>query len=149
MNEYAKYMILKSAIEDIFGSEAWYSLKESNHIPTWRKYAEKTLKAIEFSIKDTIEIYDDEWVHEIEENIQRGVKSLKGQDSIDEIIATLAGTLINVSFLQIGHMPSRKGSNRKYSMRKGKWCFNAYRQVAYLQTKEQKENIFFDKQRKK
>ena len=147
MNQYSKYLILKSAMENIFGPDAWYALKESNHVPTWRKYAEKMLKAIEFSIKDTVEIYDDEWIFEIEKSIQRGLENLKGKNAIDEIIAVLAGVLINVSFLQIGHMPRRSGKATKYSLRKGKWKFNSYRSVVYLQSKEQKENLFIDKQR--
>jgi len=148
MNQYAKYIIFKSAIEDLFGSDAWYALKESDHIPTWRNYAEKTLKSIELAIKDTVEIYDEEWMQEIERNIQRGIEALKKQNDIDEFMATLAGTLINVSFMQIGSMPRRSGNNRKYPLRKGKWCFNGYRQVVYLQTKEQKEKLFFNNQRR-
>lgn len=146
MNTYSKYLILKSAIENLFGSQAWYSLKESNHVPTWRKYAEKTLKSIEISIKDTVDIYDEEWILEIEKNIQRGINALKHQKNIDEIVATLAGTLITVSFLQIGHMPRRKGNQHKFTLRKGNWRLNPYRQVVYLQTKEQKERLFLDKQ---
>lgn len=134
-------------MENVFGSDAWYALKESNHIPTWRKYAEKMLKAIELSIKDTVEIYDDEWMLQIEESIQRGMEGLKGTNAIDEIIAVLAGVLINVSFLQMGHIPRRSGNTKKYSLRKGKWQFNSYRSVVYLQSREQKENLFIDKQR--
>jgi len=148
MNEYSKYMILKLAIENLFGSEAWYALKESNYLPTWRKYAEKTLKSIEVSIKDTVEIYDEEWISEIEENIQRGIEAIKLQKSIDEIIAVLAGILINISFLQIGYIPKRRGNPRKYTLRKGQWNFNSYRSVVYLQTKKQKEKLFMDNQRR-
>lgn len=149
MNEYSKYLILKSSIEDLFGTEAWYALKESNHLPTWRKYAERTLKAIELSIKDTVEIYDNAWLREVEENIQRGVDGIKSQKSIDEIIAALAGSLINISFLQIGLIPRRKGQPDKYPLKKGKWRLNTYRQAIYLQTRLQHENLFIDMQRKK
>ncbi|MCF8720736.1 hypothetical protein [Nitrospina gracilis] len=147
MNEYSKYLILKSSIENLFGSDAWYALKESNHLKTWRKYAEKTLKAIELSIKDTVEIYDEEWMQEIEKNIQRGIEGIKLRKSIDEIIAVLCGTLINISFLQIGQIPGKKGSSHKYPLKKGKWRLNSYRQVIYLQTKAQKEDLFMDNQR--
>ena len=141
-------MILKSAIEDLFGSNAWYALKESNHIPTWRKYAINTIRAIELSIKDTIEIYDEDWISQIEECVLRGKSEINRQKSIDEIIGVLAGILINISFLQIGSMPSRKGSKEKYQLRKGQWRLDGYRSVVYLQTPKQRENYFLHQQRK-
>lgn len=148
MSEYTRHLFLKSVIEDLFGSEAWYSLKESGHVPTWRKYAERTLKAIELSIKDTIEIYDDEWMREIEGNIQRGVEGIKRQSSIDEIVGILAATLISISFLQIGQIPRRKGSSHKYPLKRGQWKLNTYRQAVYLQTRTQHEDLFMDRQRR-
>ncbi len=149
MNRYGKYLILKNAIENLFGSEAWYALKESDHVPTWRKYAEKTLKAVERAIKDTVKVYDDVWMTQIEEQISRGLESLKLNKEIDEIVGTLAGVMINVSFLQIGDRPIRSGKPRKFQLRKGKWRFNTYRQVVFLQSREQHELYFRDKQIKK
>ncbi len=149
MNQYSKYLILKSAMENVFGADAWYALKESNHVPTWRKYAEKLLKSIEFALKDTVEVYDSEWMEEIERHVQRGLESLKASKAIDEIIAIIAGVLICISFLQIGHMPSRSGTRKKYHLRKGQWKFNMFRSVVYLQSKEQKENQFLHKQQLK
>lgn len=148
MNQYSKYLLLKSSIEDLFGSEAWYALKESNHIPTWKKYIEKTLKAVQLSINDTVEIYDEDWLSEIDEVVSRGLDSVKIAKNIDEIIAALAGSLIQISFLQIGYMPRRKGKQGKYSLRKGNWCLNGFRSVIYLQTKKQQEDLFWGKQRK-
>lgn len=139
-------MVLKSVMEDVFGTNAWYALKESNHIPTWRKYAQKLLESIEFSIKDTVEIYDEEWMQQIEDCIHRGSSLLKSSDEIDEIIAVLAGVLANVSFLQIGHMPRRKGDKKSPSFRKGNWKFDSFRSVVYLQTKEQQETLFLHNQ---
>ena len=78
-------MILKSAIEDLFGSNAWYALKESNHIPTWRKYAINTIRAIELSIKDTIEIYDEDWISQIEECVLRGKSEINRQKSLAKV----------------------------------------------------------------
>ena len=149
MNRYTSYMILKSAIENLFGSEAWYALKESNHIPTWKKYAARTLTAVLFSIKETVEIYDEGWMQQIEENVERGIIEINSKSTIEEIIGVLAGIFINISFLQVGFMPHRSGSGRKYQLRKGKWKFNHQRQVVYLQTKQQKEDIFIGDQQRK
>lgn len=146
VNRYSKYMALKSVMEDVFGVDAWYALKESNHIPTWRKYAQKLLKSIEFSINDTVEIYDEEWMQQIDDCFHRGSSLLKSSEEIDEIIAVLAGVLANVSFLQIGHMPRRKGGQKSPSFRKGNWKFDSFRSVVYLQTKEQQENLFLHHQ---
>ncbi len=149
MNEYKKYLFLKSAIEDLFGSDAWYALKESNHIPTWRKYGVKTLKAVGVAIAATVEISDDEWWHNIDKILSEGIERIKKDDNIDEIIATLAGTLIRVSFTQIGLMPNRKGSTNSGRLSKEEWRLNAFRSVIYTQTKEQKEHQFWSKQQRK
>jgi hypothetical protein len=148
VNAYAKYLTLKSAIEDLFGSDAWYALKESNHLGTWRKYGQRTLRAIEVSVKDTVEVCDREWLSELCEQIDRGVQAISKADAIDEIVGILAGTLIEVSFLQIGLMPRRKGRAAKYPLRKGEWKLNAHRSVVYLQTNAQKEALFWSKQQK-
>lgn len=148
MNEYSKYLILKSAIEDLFGSEAWYALKESNRISAWKKYSEMTLRALELAIQDTVEIYDEEWLSDVLACIDRGIAAVKSHKSIDEIVGTLAGTLIEVSFLQVGIMPRRKGSSRKFPLRRGNWKLNSHRSVAYLQTTEQKEASFWSKQQR-
>jgi len=148
MNEYSKYHFFKSTVEDLFGKKSWYDLKESNHIPTWKKYAKKILKSIEFSINSTIEIYDDIWISEIESNIERGIKHLNLVNSIDEIISVVAATLINVSFLQIGFMPKRAGNDMNVSFRKSNWQLDEFRTVAYLQSYDQKEKLFKKIQRK-
>lgn len=149
MNAYTKYLPLKSALEDLFGSDAWYALKESNHLGTWRKYAERTLKAVELSIKDSVEIYDDEWMGEVSSCLRQGMEHLKLANAIDEVVGVIAGTMIELSFTQLGQMPRRKGKQGPFPLRKGDWQLNGYRSVAYFQTKAQKEDRFFTLQRRK
>lgn len=148
MNEYTKYLPFKSALEDLFGSDAWYALKESNHLGTWRKYAEKTFKAVELTIRDSVQIYDDEWMLDVTSCLSRGKDQLKLATSIDDIVGVVAGTMIEMSFLQIGHMPRRKGKPGPYALRPGEWRFDGFRSVAYLQTKTQKEDRFLSLQRR-
>lgn len=148
MNSYSKYLPVKSAIEDLFGAKAWYALKESNSIPTWRKYTEKTLRAVQVSIHQTVKHYDKEWMCEVDEAIERGLKQSKECKSIDDLIAVLAGTLINVSFLQIGYMPRRAGSDRNITLRKESWDLSVHRNVVYLQSSEQREDYFWGKQQR-
>jgi hypothetical protein len=146
MNKYSKYSILKSAIEDVFGSNAWYSLKESNHIPTWRGYIIKTLKAIKLSIHETIEIFDEDWLLELDEEIDWGIEASGKATEIDELISILAGTLIKVSFQQIGFIPRRGENKKETTLRKSSWKLNSCRSAVYLQTPEQKEHLFWSKQ---
>lgn len=148
MNAYTKYLPFKSALEDLFGRDAWYALKESNHLGTWRKYAERTFKAVELSIKDTVQVYDEEWMLDVTSCLNRGKEQLKLATAIDDVVGVVAGTMIEMSFLQIGHMPRRKGRSGPYPLRSGEWRFNGFRSVAYLQTKTQKEDRFLALQRR-
>ena len=149
MNRYSKYLPVKSAIENLFGERAWYALKESNSVSTWRKYTEKTLKAIQFSIHQTVKHCDREWLSEIDEKIENSFAQSKACRGIDELIAVLAGTFINLSFLQIGYMPHRSGSKRNFMLRKHFWDMSHHRNVVYLQSKEQRESLFLGKQQQK
>jgi hypothetical protein len=139
---------LKSAIEDLFGSDAWYALKESNHIPTWRRYGAKTLQAVGVAIAATVDVADDDWRQEIDKLLADGIRRIKEDAEIDEIIATLAGTLIRISFAQIGLMPRRKGTAKSSTLRKDAWRLDLFRSVIYTQTTEQKERVFWSNQQR-
>jgi hypothetical protein len=132
MDEYTKYVFLKSTIEELFGSDAWNTLKVSNHIPTWRKYAIKTIKAIRVSVETTIEYYDEDWKKDFEQYIDYGISKIKKDRNIEEIIASLAATLIKVSFNFIGLVPQRKTQQGIPSFRKENWKLDSYRSVIYL-----------------
>lgn len=149
MNSYTKYIGVKSVMEDLFGSDAWYALKETNHVPTWRKYADKTLRTVRLAITDTVEICDPEWLDNVCTCIDEGIARLKSQKEIDEIIGVLAGTMIEVSFWQVGNMPRRKGRKVRPTLRQGSWNLNGHRSVIYLQTKKQREAQFIAEQRRK
>lgn len=149
MNTYTKYIPLKSTVEDLFGSDAWYALKESNHLGTWRKYAERIFKAVELSIKDSVEVYDPEWMDAVILCLRNGMENLNFASEIDDVIGVIAGTMVEMSFLQIGHMPRRKGRKGPFPLRKGEWRFNGFRSVVYLQTEKQRENRFLATQREK
>lgn len=140
--------MLKSAIEDLLGSDAWYALKESNNISTWRKYTAKILQALKLSLNETVKVYDKDWLSTINDDIDRGVERLKSINEIDELIAVLAGTLIRVSFQQVGMMPLRKGSRKNYPLRKESWVLSRFRSVQYVQCDEQREAFFWSKQQR-
>jgi len=65
-------IMLKSAIEQLLGSNAWYELKETTSLTPWRKNVLKLLKAIRISIEESVEIRDQGWFEAVIENLARG-----------------------------------------------------------------------------
>ena len=148
MNQYTRYLGLKAIIEDILGSEAWYALKETNHLPTWKKQLLRVINAIHTSILASIEIFDEDWLEKINEAVASGKTDVETATDIEEAISSLAAVFVNVSFLQVGFMPMRKGNREKVSLRKENWRLNQFRTVMYVQSPQQKESLFRHKQQK-
>lgn len=148
MNQYTRYLSLKSVIENILGSESWYVLKESNHLPTWKKQLQKVIGAIHTSILVTVKICDEEWLEQINDVVDCGKNNVIKATDIEEAIAALSATFINISFLQVGYIPRRKGKPEKITLKKENWNLNLYRTVMYLQTAEQKEAVFWSEQQR-
>ncbi|WP_020483875.1 hypothetical protein [Methylomonas sp. MK1] len=97
----------------------------------------------------SVEIYDREWIEEIIKAGNDGINSVKRAGSIDEIISVLAATLIEISFIQVGFMPNRRGEREKVTLKKENWKLNIYRSAIYIQTDEQKDRLFISKQGRK
>ena len=148
MNKYERYIPLKFMIESILGSDAWYALKDSNHLPTWKKQLIKVIEANHLSIQASVEVYDKDWAAEISQAVESGIEAVKRSKDIEEAIASIAATFINISFLQVGLMPGRQGSSNKVSLKKENWNLSRFRTVMYVQSSEQKEQQFYSKQQK-
>lgn len=142
-----KNIFLKGTIESLFGKEAWDDLKESGCLSTWKRNTKKTFKAVRISIEQTVHHYDKEWLDAIKNTINEGGERVRICKSVDEVIAVLAGTFINLSFLQIGFMPQRRGE-KKISLRKSEWELSDFRSVIYLQSVKQREACFWHVQQK-
>lgn len=145
-NKYTKFLEFKGVVENLFGSDAWYALKESNHIPTWRSYCSKVLKSLGLAVDDTVNVCDESWKREVKRILESGIDSLRKAKEIDEMIGIVAASVIEVSFLQLGLMPRRKGNDLKVSLRKGTWKLDAFRSVQYVQSEVQKEQLFLSEQ---
>lgn len=139
---YDKYTFLKSTIESLWGVEAWYALKETTSVDTWRKYVVKSLRAIQVSIHTNVEICDEEWSSQVDERIEYGIKNARLVKEIDELIAVLCSTFMEISFLQAGAMPQREASRRKITLHTSNWKLDKFRKVVYLQTPTQREELF-------
>lgn len=144
---YSQNFALKNAIEDILGNQAWYALKETHSVTTWRHYAIKLIDAIEISIEESIEIKDEAWLSQIKENLEHGRKLVRTAKTIEEVISNLSVTLLRQVFLQIGNFPKRK-NEKLVSLKRENWRLNSYRSVLYIQSPKQVEKLFWDQQQK-
>ncbi len=148
MDIYSSHFSLKSSLEDIFGRDAWYQLKETTDVSVWKKYIAKTLKALNVASQQTVLVHDNEWREDFTKTINDGLERIKVLNDIDELISELANTLLKISFLQIGFMPNKKAVDNQVTLKKENWKLDKFRTVLYTQTLEQKENLFKHKQQK-
>ena len=138
-------IMLKSAIEQLLGREAWYDLKETTSLTPWRKYVLKLLKAIRVSVHESIEIRDHAWLDAVDENLLRGEEAARASKDIDELLSCFTATLLRQVFLQIGALPHRKG-HPAVSLSKENWRLNGQRSVQYVQSTAQLESVFLNEQ---
>lgn len=148
MNEYTRYIPLKSAIESVLGSDAWYALKESNHLPTWKRYLTRVMGALHISILATVEVHDDDWLIHVNETFKKGKSDMKSSKDIELAIAAFSATLVKISFLQVGLIPQRKGFRGSVPLTHKNWRLRNFRTVMYVQSAEQKEALFWSTQQK-
>ena len=128
---------LKHVIEDLFGRDAWYEIKHATDFPTWKKYSLKILSAVEFSAESTVEVCDKEWLKELKSRIEHGKKMISLTKDTEQLFSALAAALANVSFLQLGRVPSNALRKKVTLRHSGNWKLSQYRCVQYVQNKEQ------------
>ena len=135
--EYAYGM--KSLVENLFGKNAWLEMKHSTDLRKWKKYSTRILSAVECSAKATVEIVDDEWFDELNSMVELGKNQIKTVKTTEEVFAYLASTLANISFLQLGRIPSNVRHKQVSLRHQSNWKMNQYRSVQYVQSKEQEK----------
>ncbi|GAB2894049.1 hypothetical protein GCM10027046_23770 [Uliginosibacterium flavum] len=140
-------IMLKSAIEQLLGREAWYELKETTSLSPWRKNVLKLLKAIRISVEESVEVRDQAWFDSVAQNIARGEECAKASKDIDELLSCFTATLLRQVFLQIGTLPNRIGQS-SVSLRRDNWKLNGHRSVQYVQSSAQIESVFWSLQQK-
>jgi len=67
--------VLKTAIEQILGRDAWYELKETTSVAPWRKCLLKLVAAIRVSIDESVQVADADWLLAVHENLDRGLRT--------------------------------------------------------------------------
>ena len=76
----------------------------------------------------------------LSEIIQHGISGVKAAKSFDDLFQYFAAAYTEVSFHQMGFMPSVHLATRS-QLRKGTWCLDRYRSVQYVQNADQKAHL--------
>lgn len=139
---------LKAAVEELLGNQAWLDLKETTSVATWRRYIVKLIDAIEVSIRESVEVRDQAWTNEVNENLARGRKSAKSAKSIEDLLSGFLATLLRQVFLQIGLCPSRRTAPA-VTLSRENWRLNVHRSVQYVQSPTQLEAVFWSEQQRR
>jgi hypothetical protein len=132
----SQHYALKQTLEEIFGKDAWYDLKECTSLSKWKKRLCALLAAIKISIHETVRIADPEWFEEADALLERGNSAIKIAKSSDELFSTLSAFLIRLAFHQIGFIP-RRITMKKVTLAKAYWRLDLKRSVQYVQTLDQ------------
>lgn len=140
--------VLKTAIEQILGRDAWYELKETTSVAPWRKCLLKLVAAIRLSIDESVQVADADWLLAVHENLDRGTAHLKKAKGFDELLVTTTAVLLRQVFLQIGQLPDRRGT-ASVTLSRENWRLNGHRSVQYVQSKEQLEAVFWMAQQRR
>jgi hypothetical protein len=143
----SQFYPLKALFERLLGKPTYTRLKESAHFPSWKAATIKLLDAMHLSVLSTVRIADRQWFDDVREVIEHGKKALKSGDTIADLFATLAATLIELSFIQMGGMPHRRHPPKTIPLDPRYWTFDGLRSVQYVQTAEQQKAVQVEQDR--
>lgn len=130
---------MKSLVESLFGNKAWLEVKHSTDVKIWKKYALRILSAIETSAEATVEIADSDWFNELHSLVEFWQGRIKGAENTEMVFASLAASLANINFHQLGFIPSNVLQKQITLRHKSNWKLDVFRSVQYVQTKKQIE----------
>ena len=140
------FFALKSVIEQLFGRNAWYELKETTSVSVWRHYLKRTVLALEIAIENTVHA-DELWHQEASELLKACEESLCSATTFDHLVSSFTATLLRLTFLQIGQIPENYRKD-KVSLHKSNWKLDSYRTVIYAQKPTQRARLFWIKQQR-
>lgn len=132
---------LKSFIENLFGRRAWLEIKHATDLRTWRKYSIRIIEAVRFSASVNVQISDPQWMEELNHTTEFGIERMKRASSLEELFSSLAATLGQLNFLQMGRIPMNVTHKQVTLRHPGNWKLNQFRSVQYVQSKQQAENL--------
>lgn len=144
-----QYYPAKAMFEEVLGHNAFMRVKDYGSLAAWKDNYARVLKALGLAIRATVQVADQEWRDEVDSLLALGRKHIDSARSIDDLHASVAATVCRLSFLQVGHRPSRRRSHIR-STRDGlargpdlslvlkNWKLDYVRSVQYVQSDEQK-----------
>jgi hypothetical protein len=135
----SQYYPIKSLFERILGKSSFKNVKDGAQLSIWKKESQKLIKAIKISIDATVEISDQEWKREINDLLQVGSERIMSVKSIDELHASLAATLGELAFLQIGFVPRGHINVECVPLITKNWRLDCVRTVQYVQSTNQRK----------
>jgi hypothetical protein len=129
---------MKFLLKKPFGRPAWYKLKETGDLRTWKTETARLLRAIELSIKSTVEIADDQWRQDIAGLVAEGIERVEQAKYIDQLLSDLAAILTRIVFLQIGRIPYHYAASQTVPLVARNWTLKGHRSVQYVQNDAQR-----------
>ena len=134
----SQYYASKSLFETVLGRGPFVRVKDGGSIAAWRDNYIKVLRAIGVSAEATVEVCDQEWMHQLNALLLHGVKRLKTAKAIDEIHASAAATLGELAFLQLGFVPQGHRLCESIPLVPRNWKLSPVRTVQYVQSPAQR-----------
>jgi hypothetical protein len=135
----SQYHAMKAVFEEVLGRESFAKVKDYGSIKAWRTESKRLLKAVSISLAATVQVYDDEWMAELQSHIQRGISLVESCSELDELFSILAATLARVTFLQIGFLPVGHRNIDRVPLTPSQWKLDPVRSVQYVQNDEQRK----------
>jgi len=128
---------LKHLFESLFGGNAWLEIKHSTDLRQWKKYSVRVISALEVAAKATVQVADEEWFGQFDSTIEHGKRRINSSKDFEQLFASLAASLGEMSFLQLGMMPMRSTQKNITVRHQSNWKLDRYRSVQYVQNAEQ------------
>ena len=141
-HDLSQYYSIKDLFELVLGKASFKKLKDAGSIKDWKLESVRLLKAISLSVEATVEIVDQEWIDEFHDLINKGASSVESSSEIDELFASLAATLGQLVFLQIGFLPHAHRTMERVPLTVSHWKLNLIRSVQYVQSEDQRRTQF-------
>jgi hypothetical protein len=150
----AQFYPMKAVLERTLGRATFEKLKDAGTLADWKKALIRLLDAIKLSVDATVTVVDPDWRTEIIQILNDGRSALPKHKHIDELFTSFSATLVELVFLQLGHIPSNatlvsNSSTREAPIKLQRtvplkpeyWTLRRFRSVQYVQTHQQHDNL--------
>ncbi len=144
----SQFYPLKALFEQVLGRDSFAKLKDGGTFPLWKAECRRLLRALQLTLRSTVQVADQDWRREVQETFKLGHKQLASAKTVTDLFAHLSATLARLSFLQAGNVPCRWPAARVPITAKY-WTLSGFRSVQYVQSPTQKAAVKFARERRK